>query len=241
MSDKIVTLAVYSNVIEAQLARNQLEAEGIRVEVAGDTGGMLPGMETMFGRFQLLVSEVDLERAAAVLGLTEEEAPSLPEEERPEEEHEPDTAIREQGSGGIRSARDEEPPPTTAVRPRSPTDRPAKLGTPESSAMPGELEEGDEELEEKVGRRFTYSAEELASRAFRVSLVGLLLFPTVWFFVCIFPAFLVPLYSLYLLFRMALLPEDVSQKAMLQMYVALVLDLAMLFGPLVLYVAGRRF
>jgi hypothetical protein len=236
MSDKIVTLVVFSNLMEAQLARNRLEAEGIPVQLTGATsGGLLPGMELSFGNFQLLVSEADLERAAAVLGL-EEEAEVPP--EREEEPEPPSTAIREQGPAGIRAVREEEPPPTMALRPRSPHDQPARDDIPDAASVPRELEEGAEDLDEKVNRRFTYTAEELASRAFRVAVVGLLLCPALAVYCFFFPALLVPLYSLWLLIRMALLPEDVSQAAMLKVYAALAIDVAMLFGPVIILLAS---
>lgn len=232
MADEIVTLVAYSNLMEAQLARNQLVAEGILVEMTGETGGaLLPGMEHAYGHYQLLVRETELDRAAAVLGLDVEE--ELP----PEEEDEPDapeTAFSARGEEGFRASQADEPPPATSLRPRSFTDFPAKVEASDASPAPEEFD--DDELAEKVNRRLTYSAEELATRAFRTAALGTLLVMALslvclpCFFV---PALVVAAYSLWLLVRMAMLPEEVSTMAMVKVYTALAIDAALILVVLV--------
>jgi hypothetical protein len=228
MSDRIVTLAVYSNAIEAQMARNRLVAEGIPAELNGDMGGApLPGMETTFGSVQLLVPESEEERAAAVLGLAEEE---LPEEGLEDEDDPSRTAIREQQSGGLRPQHGEGPPPDTAIQTRAslqdPRSHAEDIDPPPAADRVGTGEE-DQELEEKLNRRFTWTAEELASRALLTAVVGLMLSPITLLIhpVLVVLPLLVHAYSLWLVIRMALLPEDVSPAGMRKLCAALAIDL----------------
>jgi hypothetical protein len=94
MTDKLVTVATYTEPTAAHLARQQLEAEGIHCFVGDDT---TTGMDWLLGNaigwVKLQVLESDAERATALL-----ERPSQPVEEPPS------TAIVEAGPHG-------EPPP----------------------------------------------------------------------------------------------------------------------------------
>src|SRR5262249_27995028 len=98
MADEIITLAVYSNVIEAQIACNRLLADGIPARLDGEMAGPLPGMESALATIRLLVPAAEAERASELLGFTEEEL-TEPEPDEEEEEAAPETAIRAQGTG----------------------------------------------------------------------------------------------------------------------------------------------
>src|SRR5262249_44487226 len=67
MADKLVTLARYYDIVEAQLVKNHLESEGIPVYISGDTTvGMLGfGGATV----ELLVADEQLRRAQYLLYL----------------------------------------------------------------------------------------------------------------------------------------------------------------------------
>src|SRR5262245_56592890 len=67
MPDKIVTLATFSDPVEARLTKNRLEAEGIPASLSGnETAGLCAGFRDL-GSIQLLVSEANLDRARAIL------------------------------------------------------------------------------------------------------------------------------------------------------------------------------
>jgi hypothetical protein len=66
VADKLVTLARYYDIVEAQLVKNHLESEGIPVFISGDTTvGMLGGMGG--GLVELLVAEEHLRWAHYLL------------------------------------------------------------------------------------------------------------------------------------------------------------------------------
>jgi hypothetical protein len=63
MADRLVTVGTFTLAYEAELARNLLEAEGIRAAVSGDlTGTLLPT-----GEIQLQVPADDAPRATGIL------------------------------------------------------------------------------------------------------------------------------------------------------------------------------
>jgi hypothetical protein len=66
MSDPIVAVAKYSNVLEAQLAKGYLEAEGIEARLTGDQAAGLQ-MGALGGLVELYVRDSDAERAAELL------------------------------------------------------------------------------------------------------------------------------------------------------------------------------
>lgn len=103
MSEKIVTLAMFQNLVAAQMARNRLEAEGIRVLVLGDTASVLfggSGLETV----QLQVSEAHYPRALALLESLDHDHDELAEAGS-------STAITER-----QAARNEPPQPTSDIQ-----------------------------------------------------------------------------------------------------------------------------
>src|SRR5207244_6007231 len=68
MDDKLVEVARFGDAVEAELAKNRLEAEGIRAFLGTEnTGGLFAGMGLAFGGISLHVAEADLARAAALL------------------------------------------------------------------------------------------------------------------------------------------------------------------------------
>src|SRR5439155_13720581 len=68
MTDKMVVLAISGNPIEAELARAQLQAAGIRAYVLGaSSGGLFSGMGVGWSNVQLMVPEGDYQRATELL------------------------------------------------------------------------------------------------------------------------------------------------------------------------------
>jgi hypothetical protein len=68
--DELVTLTSFSDVAEAQLARDRLELEGIRAFVIdAQTAGVMPFLTSSTGGVRIQVEPQDLERAREVLGL----------------------------------------------------------------------------------------------------------------------------------------------------------------------------
>lgn len=68
MSDRLVPIRSFGNRMEAEMAHEQLEEEGIPSYVSGDdAGGMRPPLQLTQG-VNLIVREADVERAEAILG-----------------------------------------------------------------------------------------------------------------------------------------------------------------------------
>jgi len=67
MSDPVVTVARFSNVLEAQLAKNFLENEGIDAQIVGDKASAMLQIGTLGGLSEVYVKESDAERAAELL------------------------------------------------------------------------------------------------------------------------------------------------------------------------------
>jgi hypothetical protein len=163
MSDRMVLLAIYGNPVEAELVRAQLEGEGIRAVVMGATSGdVFAGMGVGMSNVQILVPEADLERAGDLLDTAEEE-------EVPGED-EDSTAIKGKS-----------PRKRSSTQVRAPRATPLQGGTPppesppaESSDLPPEEEMPPEEDDEREERVLTWTADEVASRAFRSALLGFL-------------------------------------------------------------------
>src|SRR5689334_20966842 len=151
MSDRMVLLAIYGNLVEAELVRAQLEAEGIRAVVMGATSGdLFAGMGVGLSNVQLLVPEGDLQRAGDLLEAGEED------EEFDEDE----------GSTAIKGE-SERKEPSTQVRPaleslvRGPAPPPGSA-PPESSDLPPEEEMPPEEEDELESRTVTWTADDIA-------------------------------------------------------------------------------
>src|SRR5712691_8986685 len=67
MADRLITVATFSVDLEAELAKNRLEEEGIRAFLQGETATGLFQLGYAPGGIQLQVAEEDGERAVDVL------------------------------------------------------------------------------------------------------------------------------------------------------------------------------
>jgi hypothetical protein len=74
MSRDLVTIAHFSTVIEADMAKSQLRAEGIMAFVGGAATGVMPYLAGG-GGIALQVADDDAQRSREVLGLTEPDGP----------------------------------------------------------------------------------------------------------------------------------------------------------------------
>jgi hypothetical protein len=69
MPDKLVTIAAFGTLAEATMARDQLEAEGVRAVLAdAEAVGMAWYLTSAFGGVKLQVMDVDVDRAISILG-----------------------------------------------------------------------------------------------------------------------------------------------------------------------------
>jgi putative signal transducing protein len=67
--DELVTVASFSDVPEAELAKERLELEGIRAfAIDAQTAGVMPFLARTSGRVRVQVEPKDLERAKEILG-----------------------------------------------------------------------------------------------------------------------------------------------------------------------------
>jgi hypothetical protein len=77
MSDGLATVATFGSPVEANLARNQLEAAGIKAFLADEeTVGMVWPLTNALGGIQLQVGDRDAKEALAILAKSK--APDLP-------------------------------------------------------------------------------------------------------------------------------------------------------------------
>ncbi len=99
MTDKLVTLASYSDPIQARMVSQRLEAVGIPTYVNGDTSaGLLGGFNASIATVKLDVAESDVERAREVLDVpppAESAAPEPADEMEPEEDLNSSEALAE--------------------------------------------------------------------------------------------------------------------------------------------------
>jgi hypothetical protein len=212
MPEKMVTIATFSDALEAQLIRDHLEAEGIAAHLIGDlVGGVLPGLGGTVGGIQLLVAEADVPRAEEVLSPQPEEA---------FEEQEGSTDIRPNWQLPT-SSTEIQPPRYSPVRAADAADRPEaetdEEPAPPDSAAPTAGLETDEE--EDRARLVVLTPDDFAARALRAAIIGLLALPPLLHF-----------YSLWLLFRLAFLHGDLSESGTRKAYLATAIDLVVLIG-----------
>jgi hypothetical protein len=232
MSDEMVTLTTFGDPIEAQLVKSRLEEEGISAFITGgEAGGLFAGMGGAFGLVRLLVAERDQERAIAILEDAEEEA----DEQQPEGQ---ETAIRapewrrQTAAGRTDSS-------ISDIKGDIVPGEPSASGPTEAIEL-----QGDEEDEED--HHIAWRPDEVAWRALKAAVVGLMFVP---FFFCLFtPApivFVLPfailpialeVYSLSLLVRL-IAGENLSYAGKWKVAAALVIALAVL-APLALFLSG---
>jgi hypothetical protein len=173
MSDKMVLLAIYGNPVEAELARSELQAEGIPARVMGATSGdLFAGLGVGLSNVQLLVPEGDYERATRRLA----EETDVARESRENREREAErrrrrnTAIKEPDAAEAETT-DIRPAESPAKAEPDPAEPPESVEGDADDAPPEQLPdaEGDDEGDE---RPLTWTRDDLAARAFRASLFG---------------------------------------------------------------------
>lgn len=202
MPGELVTVATFDTFPEADLARHHLEAAGIRVSLMDETmGGMFWELSNAIGGIKLQVLQEDEPKAVEIL-----------------EGH----AAEERGPEGEVAAADIESATWTctlcgievsaacATCPSCGVAMHAREDDyPRSSRI---LLEGQTEATE--GEEAPAPTEELCRRAARAAILGVLMCPP-----------LLQIYSLWLLFRLTLVDEDLNERATRYFFFALVLDL----------------
>jgi hypothetical protein len=212
MSDEMVTLATFSNPIEAELAKGRLQDAGIPAFLYGDIGGsMFAGMSNLFGEIRLMVSATHAEEALRVL---------TDEEDEEEDEDESSTAIkgeppRQESSTQVR------PPLESPLQDNAP---PLETSPQESSEFPPEEGMPPEEDDEREERTVAWTADEVATRALRAAIFG-------WF-----SGGVLAVYALWLLIRLPSAEGELSptgrRKALLALVIAVLPGTAFLFTVL---------
>ena len=113
MSDRLVTVAIFSSPIAANIAKNQLEAAGLKVAIADEESvGMSWVLAAALGGIKLQVFEKDTAEALAVLGDTSAST-DLPNTDRTTEDFLPNETEQPAESEG---AEDVNPEPVLSNR-----------------------------------------------------------------------------------------------------------------------------
>jgi hypothetical protein len=222
MPDQIVTLAMFLDTMAAEMAKLRLEAEGIPVALSGDTsGGLFAGLGGAFGTIHLQVAERDRKRAETILAEMEkdqEEGPG-PEDstaitaQKPEDEDEPEAPALDQDD----AIQKEVPAKATAAPP-------GEVGIA-PSLHSRKKHKDDDEAEYAIAS----GPEEIASRAWRAAVIGLVLFPPV-----------LHVYSIWLLLRLSSISAYLTPAASRKMYGALLIDMAVLVAVVMAYLTFIR-
>jgi hypothetical protein len=229
MSDKIVTLAMFHDPMAAEMTRSRLAAAGIPAMITGDNARSLFG--TGVAMVQLQVAEQDVSRATLLLDEMEESleddpesSEAITEEERPRRrrrrhavDESPELPLRESPSnGGIQA----DGLPSNRLPIGNLADRGIAATRLPPQRMPNSEEDGP----------LTFGPDEMANRAWRAAIIGLIVFPPLLHF-----------YSLVLLLSMAGSTEKPSSSAARKMYGALAIDLVVVgVVGLVLWLAVRE-
>lgn len=157
MTDRLITVATFSVDVEAEMAKNRLEEEGIRAFLQGETATGLYQLGYTLGGIQLQVAAEDGERAVDILS-------SLPKRK-----------VRMEGWDQSDDEEDEEPDPEPET---SITTRPSSSFEPESAvtAHPGTVraEAPDADADEEAPLS---AVDAIAFRAWRAAIFGLLFCP----------------------------------------------------------------
>jgi hypothetical protein len=165
MHDRLVTIASFATPIDARLAMNRLEAEGIRAALEGETmTGLAWHLTGAIGGVKLLVLERDCQRALEILDEAEEERDIAA-----------DDSVDDEGFDEAGDESDDEWDETDEVGDEDAADD-----------DPGERDDtGEDEVDEELTSR-----EQNADRALRGAIVGILFFPiqiyTLWLLVKVF-------------------------------------------------------
>lgn len=198
MEEEIVTVATFGTVLEAQLARNRLEAEKIPAFVSDDATVGLWNLGGAFGVVKLQVAEAHVERAQEILDLHCAELSA----EEGSGEHDLSAAIQPAWTCSRCGTR-VNPAITTCPG----------CGTPEDDQETLSPSRPNGPLLQETDRIPESRNDRLASRAMRAAIWGLFVLPP-----------LLHLYSVFLLLRLAFSSEELSRSAMRKVYIALVLD-----------------
>jgi hypothetical protein len=220
MPEDFVPVAAYGTPLEADLAKNYLEAEGILVLLSDDaTVGWFWYLGNAVGGIKLLVPRDQVERAAAVLAAR----PGG----QPESCVEAGQGAEASGTGGVACARcgarmdpDMDYCPACGEAPPD-----ATRASPDSPAGNGRAA-GEEELEEQAAS----PGDDLANRALRAAILGLILCPP-----------LLQVYSLWLLLRLAFHQGEVSDAGIRRMLGALILDSVVIVATCPLWMYAFQF
>jgi hypothetical protein len=212
MSDKMVLLAIYGNSVEAELARSELQAEGIPARVMGGTSGdLFAGMGVGMSNVQLLVPEGDYERATRLLDQESDVAREAREnrEREAERRRRRSTAIKEPVAAETDST-EIRPADESPIKSAAPAAAPPDMGEGEAASAVADLLPDDEEREE---RPLTWTADDIAARAFRAALFG--------YFTC----GVLHLYALWLIIRLPFAEGELSPAGARKAYSAVALAL----------------
>jgi hypothetical protein len=207
MDEKTIRLAVYSNPVEAEMAKNFLEDAGVTVFSAGsEVSGPFAGVDAAFASIELHVPKSQVERAARVLESFTEHDSALDDELA---EDESSTSIRE----GAPDRFEDEGVVDSSSQIRSGLPPEEMSGTDSSGFVHfpgGELEDEALDTDDISIRR---TPDGLASRAWRASFIGMIVLPPI-----------LNLYSIWLLIRMAAMDQEPSRAGLRKVYGALAID-----------------
>lgn len=218
MSDNFVTVARYTNSIEAETARSVLEGAGIRAFVVGSgAADAFGGVVGLAGNIHLRVHEDDIEQANRILGEIERARLNPGWEDDVDDENiwlcslcgnpvpaawnvcpdcaTPRESIREDRRDGFRRSRDENETASRAL----PDER--FRTAPETVSSITESAPASEEAEHSLENVHTFLSDDLARRGFIAAVLGLFFWPLL-------------LYSLWLFVKIALFPAELSPRGM---------------------------
>jgi hypothetical protein len=189
----------------------------------GMTGALFGGMGGAFGLVHLQITEENLARAARILE-------AMDEDHEADDELEDSTAITEE-PGGQRRRRKRPPIDASPDLPLRagfassgiqrgdrPTAKPSRSGPGETGIAPTPMPSSPM-LDAGNEPQLSYGPDEMANRAWRAAVIGLLFFPPVLHF-----------YSLVLLSSLGAMAQQPSPAGMRKVYGALAIDLAVFAG-----------
>jgi len=222
MPEQLVTLARYFDPMAAQLVKNRLETEGVRVFLTGDAGGgTFPGLGAAFNSVYVQVFEEDLPKAQAILAASEE---ALEEDEAADAS----TAVMDREAvRGSDAAPDEgcESEDIQAAPPTPALSEPMEAGITRVPAPAVQLATRRDEAVDPV---IHWRSDDLATRAWRAAVFAVMLMAlgfTQWGDLFCGGLYLVgipvQIYSLWLLARLAFMEEDLGGRQTWQLYGAL--------------------
>ncbi|MBY0525660.1 MAG: DUF2007 domain-containing protein [Gemmataceae bacterium] len=213
MSEEIVSIATFGNPIEAEMAKNELEAAGIPAYVqGGETASLFGGGAGLFGSVRLFVAENHRLRALVILDGMENE---------PEEAEEPEPTTDIKAPEWKRATADADPAIQAKRSRRRPDERVQDQAPEETESFAdhdGDDSDDDEEAE------LAWRPDDYAVRAWRAAILGLFLLPPLLHF-----------YSAWLLMQMWSRSEELSPSASWKASAALFVDALAIVGFPFLY------